>query len=196
MNDKTKWSIDKSHSEISFKIRHLMISNIKGSFKNYDASIYTTGTDFTNAEIDLWIDPASINTGDEKRDEHLRGADFFDVANHKQISFSSNTMQKKDAKNEFELWGDFTLKGITKHIKLDVYFAGIAKNAYGSEIAGFVLTGKLNRSDWGLVWNSAVETGTLLISEEVHITCEIELINLGSKGNILSLENETKSINS
>src|SRR5580765_4626288 len=96
MQQQTKWSIDPAHSEISFKVRHLMIAHTKGTFKTFDASIYTTAKDFTTAEIDFWVDAASINTGDLKRDEHLKGADFFDVANHKQITFTSSTIGKAD----------------------------------------------------------------------------------------------------
>lgn len=190
MDKKIKWSIDKIHSEISFKIRHLMIANVNGTFKNYDVSIYTTGNDFTSAEVDLWIDPSSINTNDEKRDEHLKGSDFLNASNHSQISFTSNTMQMKDAIDEYELWGDLTIKGITKHIKLDVEFGGIAKDPYGTEKAGFVVTGKINRSEWDLVWNPTLETGGFLVSDEIKICCELELVNLGSQDDTISLEKD------
>jgi len=95
MKNEIKWSIDQAHSEIAFKVRHLMIAHVKGSFKGFDASIYTTAKDFTTAIIDLWIDPSSITTGDVKRDEHLKGADFFDVKNHKEITFTSSTIEKR-----------------------------------------------------------------------------------------------------
>src|ERR1039457_6171407 len=125
MKNETKWSMDLAHSEVSFKVRHLMISNVKGTFKIFDASIYTNAKDFTTADIDLWIDAASISTGDVKRDEHLMSADFFDVKNHKQITFTSSTIGKADASGNHELWGELTMKGVTKNVKLNAQFGGI-----------------------------------------------------------------------
>jgi len=104
MSNEIKWSVDQSHSEIAFKIRHLMIVHVKGSFKIFDASIYTTGSDFTTAQIDLWIEAASITTGDKKRDQHLKAADFFDVQKQKEITFSSSTTKKADTSGNHALW--------------------------------------------------------------------------------------------
>jgi polyisoprenoid-binding protein YceI len=188
MKNSVKWSIDPAHSEIAFKVRHLMISNVKGSFKTFDASIYTTGKDFTTAEIDLWIDVSSISTGDEKRDEHLKGADFFDAAVHKQINFKSSTIAKAGPDGTHELWGELTMRGTTKNLKLLVEFGGITKDPWGKEKAGFTLTGKLNRSDWGLVWNTPMETGGFLVSEEVGISCEIELTNIQQTDLVMELD--------
>jgi polyisoprenoid-binding protein YceI len=176
---KTKWSIDQDHSEIGFNVKHLMIAHVKGVFKKFDASIYTNEKDFTTAEIDLWIDPSSISTNNEKRDEHLKSADFFDVENHKQISFTSSTIGEPDHEGNYELWGELTMIGVTKIIKLNLQFGGIAHDFYGNEKAGFTITGKINRNDWGLVWNSSVETTGLMVSEEVALVCEIELKNIG-----------------
>ena len=181
MANQTKWSIDKAHSDITFKVRHLMIAHVKGSFKIFDASIYTSGKDFTTAEIDIWIDASSITTGDSKRDEHLKSADFFDVENHKQIAFTSGDFEKANAEGKQELWGELTMKGITKKIKLTVEFGGIIIDPWGNEKAGFTLTGTINRNDWGLVWNSTMETGGLLVGETVKISCEVELTNAGKK---------------
>lgn len=175
----TKWSVDQAHCEIGFRVRHLMIANVKGTFKTFDASIYTTLKDFTTAEIDLWIDPSSIDTGDTKRDEHLKSADFFDVKEHKQITFTSSTIGKTDTKGNQELWGELTMRGITKNVKLDVQFGGIIKDPMGNEKAGFTISGKIKRSDWGLIWNATIETGGLMVSDEVMISCEVELINRG-----------------
>src|SRR5471030_2844902 len=122
MKKENKWSLDQKHSEIAFKVRHLMIAHVKGSFKTFDASVYTSGKDFTTAEIDLWIDTASISTGNTDRDEHLKGVDFFDVQHHKQITFTSNTIEKGDEEGNHDLWGELTMKGITKKIKLSVEF--------------------------------------------------------------------------
>jgi polyisoprenoid-binding protein YceI len=179
VSTQTKWSVDQAHCEIGFKIRHLMIANVKGTFKTFDASIYTTLKNFRTAEIDLWIDPSSIDTGDTKRDEHLKSADFFDVTKHKQITFTSSTIGKPDARGYQELWGELTMVGITKNVKLDVQFGGIIKDPQGNEKAGFTVSGKIKRSDWGLIWNATIEAGGMMVSDEVTISCEVELINKG-----------------
>jgi len=185
---KTKWSIDQAHSEITFKVRHLMITHVRGAFKVFDASIYTTAKDFTTLEIDLWIDATSISTGDENRDGHLKTADFFDVMNHKQITFLSNNIGNPDAEGNYELWGELTMKGITKNIKLNMQFGGIIMDPFGNEKAGFTVTGKINRNDWDLNWNAPLETGGLLVGEEVNISCEVELTNLGLTDLVMELE--------
>jgi polyisoprenoid-binding protein YceI len=173
---KVKWGIDPVHSEIAFKVKHLMITNVKGVFKEFEASIYTTGEDFMTAEIDFWMNPGSIDTGDTKRDEHLKSADFFDVENHKEITFTGNSYEQVDNDGSYELWGDLTIKGITKKIKLEVEFGGVMKDPWGNEKAGFTINGKINRKDWGLNWNAALETGGVLVSEEVRISCEVQLV--------------------
>ncbi len=188
VSTKTKWSMDQAHSEISFKVRHLMIAHVKGGFRKFDASIYTSGKDFTTAEIDLWIDVASINTGDEKRDEHLVSKDFFDVEHHKQISFVSRSIEKKDPDGNHDFWGEFTMMGVTKNIKLNILFGGIAIDPWGHEKAGFTISGKINRSDWGLTWNTTLETGGLMVSDEVDILCEVELLNIGQTDLNMQLE--------
>lgn len=181
MNNQIKWSIDEAHTAIGFKVRHLMITYVKGSFKTFAGSIYTTGRDFTTAEIDFWIDPASIDTGDSKRDEHLKSKDFFEVEKHKEITFNSSTIGKANHDGIHELWGELTMVGITKNVKLDVEFGGIVKDLRGNEKAGFTITGKIDRSDWGLVWNATIEAGGVLVSDEISILCEVELINIGFK---------------
>jgi polyisoprenoid-binding protein YceI len=176
MSTKSKWVIDPTHTEIGFKIKHLMISNVKGSFDTFEANVITTGDDFMTAEIDFFLDPASISTGNADRDAHLKGPDFFDVENHKQITFLANTYENVDNDGSYELWGDLTIKGITKKIKLDVEFGGVVKDPWGNEKAGFTINGKINRKDWGLTWNAAMEAGGVVVSEEVHINCEVELM--------------------
>ena len=176
MSTKTKWVIDPSHSEIAFKVKHLMITNVKGVFTDYNASIYTTGDDFITAEVDFWMNPESVTTNDEKRNGHLKSADFFDIANHKEITFISNTIEKVDGDGSYELWGDLTIKGISKKIKLDVEFGGVIKDPWGAEKAGFTINGKINRKDWGLIWNTALEAGGVLVGDTVNISCEIELL--------------------
>lgn len=173
---KTKWGIDPTHSEISFKVKHLMITNVKGIFKEFDASIYTTGEDFMTSEIDFWMNPASVETGVADRDAHLKSADFFDVENFKQIHFIGQSYEKVDEDGSYTLWGDLTIKDITRNIKLDVEFGGVMKDPWGNEKAGFSINGKLNRKDFGLVWNAALETGGVLVSDDVRISCEVELV--------------------
>jgi polyisoprenoid-binding protein YceI len=188
MENEIKWKIDQAHSEIGFKVRHLMIAHVKGTFKTFDASIFTIANDFTTAEIDLWIDASSITTGDAKRDEHLKSADFFDVKNHKQLTFTSSTIGKPDSNGNHELWGELTMRGITKNIKLNVQFGGILKDPWGNEKAGFEITGKINRSEWELIWNTPMEAGGLMVSDEVTISCEVELTNAGPKDSIMELD--------
>ena len=188
---KTKWLVDQAHSEISFKVRHLMISHVKGTFKTFDASIYTTGKDFRTAEVDLWIEVSSINTGDEKRDEHLKSPDFFDVKKFKQITFISSTIEKSDADGNHELWGELTMMGITQNIKLNLQLGGILNDPWGNERAGFTVTGKINRSNWGLTWNSPIESGGLMVSDEIAISCEVELTNIGQNDLTIQLEPNT-----
>lgn len=176
MATKEKWVIDPTHSEIEFKVKHLMVTNVKGKFKEFEASIYTTNDNFMSAEIDCFINAASVDTGNTDRDNHLRGADFFDVENHPQLSFQADTVENVDKDGSYELWGNLTIKGITKKIKLDVEFGGIVKDPWGNEKAAFSINGKINRKDWGLNWNAALETGGVLVSEEVKINAEIQLV--------------------
>ena len=172
---KTKWSIDPAHSEIAFKVKHLMITNVKGVFTEFDASIYTTGEDFMTAEIDCWINAASVDTRDEKRNAHLKSPDFFDVENFKEINFSGNSYEQVDNDGSYELYGDLTIKGIKKQVKLDVEFGGVMRDPWGNHKAAFTINGKINRKDWNLNWNTALEAGGVLVSDDVYISCEVQL---------------------
>lgn len=173
--------MDPAHSEIGFKVRHLMIAHVRGIFKTFDASIFTIGMDFRSSEVDLWIDASTINTGDVKRDRHLKSRDFFDVKKYRQITFTSSTIVKADEGGHHELWGELTMKGITHNVKLNVQFGGILNDPWGNERAGFSVTGNIKRSDWGLTWNSMTESNGLMVSDEVEISCEIELTKIGQK---------------
>ncbi len=193
MTKSTKWSIDPSHSTLEFKVRHLMISHVKGAFKVFDANIYTTDNDFTTAQIDLWVDASSIASGDLKRDEHLKSADFFDVQNHKQITFTSSQIGEANSKGERDLWGELTLKGITKSIKLNVVFGGLITDPWKNQRAGFTVNGVINRSEWGLAWSESIEKGGVMVGEEIIISAEVELI----KSNPADLKMElTSTLNS
>jgi polyisoprenoid-binding protein YceI len=168
------WKIDQSHSEIKFKVRHLVISTVTGQFNNFDASIETVNDDFTNAKIYFDADVNSINTKDEKRDAHLKSADFFDAENHPKLKFISKSFTKK-SDDEYEVTGDMTIRGITKEVKLNVLYNGTVTGMDGKPVAGFDISGKLNRQDFGLKWNIALETGGVLVSDEVKIEIFAEI---------------------
>jgi polyisoprenoid-binding protein YceI len=175
---KTTWAIDASHSEIGFKVKHLVVSNLRGTFGEYEASIYTTGDDFTNAAITFSLHTASINTRNEQRDAHLKAADFFDAERFNEISFVANGFEKLDKEGSYEMNGDLTIKGITHRIKLDVAFGGMVKDPWGNVKAVFAVTGKINRNDFGLSFNAVHETGGLLLSEDVWINCDLQLVKV------------------
>jgi polyisoprenoid-binding protein YceI len=174
-NTKQKWVIDPTHSDISFKVKHLMITYVRGSFQEFDASIYTTNDDFTTAEVDCWINTGSVTTNNADRDKHLVSGDFFDVDNFPQISFVANSYENIDGDGSYSLWGDITIKGISKKIKLAVEFGGIVKDPWGNEKAGFSIHGSINRKDFGLEWNTAIEAGNVLLGDDVSISAEIQL---------------------
>lgn len=170
---KTKWVLDPAHSELTFKVKHMMIANVKGEFINF--SVEVDGDDILKSTLSVSVDASSINTNNTDRDNHLKSADFFDVENHKELSFKSNSFKQKDD-DEYELKGLLTIKGISKEVALDVEFGGINKDPWGNEKAGFSVEGKINRKDWGLNWNAALETGGVLVSEEVKIFGEIQFV--------------------
>ena len=172
---RTKWTLDPSHSEIGFKVKHLMVTNVRGVFKEYNGTIYTKGEDFSGADIELSITTGSISTGDTNRDNHLRSPDFFDAVNFKGIKFKGNSLERVKV-GEYILHGDLTIKDISRRIKLDVEFNGIAKDPYNNTKAGFEITGKINRKDFGLTWNAVLETGGVMVSDEVTIKCDVQLI--------------------
>jgi polyisoprenoid-binding protein YceI len=171
-----KWVVDPTHSEIQFKIKHLMITNVTGSFNIFNVNAETEDEDFTKAKISFTADTASVSTGNEQRDGHLTSADFFDAEKFPQIKFTATKYENVDNDGSYELYGDLTIKEVTKAIKLSVEFGGIAKDPWGNTKAGFTISGKINRKDFGLTWNAATETGGVLVSEEVRINCEIQLI--------------------
>jgi polyisoprenoid-binding protein YceI len=172
---KTKWNIDAAHSEIGFRVKHLMIANVRGTFREYYADIFTTDDDFMTAGIDFRMKTASITTGDDKRDAHLKSADFFDVENFSELRFIAASCDRVNSDGNYKLYGDLTIKGITRRIELDVEFGGFMKDPWGNQKAVFSINGKIKRTDWGLNWNAALETGGLLVSEDVWINCEIQL---------------------
>ncbi len=171
----TKWSLDPTHSEIGFKVKHLMFTNVSGSFKTFTASAETAGDDFSDAKIEFSAEVESISTNNEQRDQHLKSADFFDAASFPTMSFTaSNFTVKSDG--EYDLSGNLTMHGVTHPVKLVAEFGGIVKDPWGNIKAGFSLNGKINRKDFGLHWNAALETGGVMVSEEVKIHAEIQLV--------------------
>lgn len=173
----TKWALDAAHSELGFKIKHLMISSVSGRFNSFDVTADTGADDFSNSNISATIDVASIFTNNEQRDGHLRTGDFFEIEKYPNISFKSTSV-KKDG-DDLEITGDLTMKDVTKPVSLKVEFSGITKDPYGNVKAGFSFAGKLNRKDWGINFNAALETGGVMLGEEVKYEGEIQLVKQG-----------------
>jgi len=170
----TKWVFDASHSELSFKVKHLMVTNVKGDFRKFNVEM--NGAEVEGAKVKVTVDADSIDMGGEpNREGHLRAPDFFDVANHKEIVFESTSFKRISGEN-FSLVGNLTIKGISKEVKLEVEFLGMLKDPWGNQKAAFSVTGKVKRSEWGLNWNAALETGGVLVSDEVRIFAEIQLL--------------------
>lgn len=172
---KTIWNLDATHSEVGFKVKHMMITNVSGSFGKFDVTVQTEGDDFRTANIDFSAELDSISTGNGDRDNHLKSGDFFDTAKYPRLGFRSTKLVKKED-GSFTLHGDLTIRDVTKPVKLDVEFGGIAKDPWGNEKSGFTITGKINRTDFNLNWNAALETGGVLVSEEVKLYAEVQLI--------------------
>jgi len=172
---KTKWTLDPTHSEVLFKVKHLMITNVKGEFRKFEATYNGEGNGFDPSSIIAEIDTTSIFTNNEDRDNHLKSGDFFDSESFPKLTFKGRSM-KKTGGEEYKITGDLTIKGITKELVLDTEFGGIATDPRGNKKAGFSLSGKLNRKDWGLTWNQALESGGVLVSDEVKISAELQFV--------------------
>lgn len=170
----TKWTIDPTHSEVGFKVKHMMFTNVSGQFDTYDATITTEDFDFTTSKIEFSADINSINTGNSDRDNHLKSADFFDAEKNPKLTFVSSSLVKKG--DDHELTGELTINGITKTVKLETEVSGLLKDPWGNTKVGLNATGKINRTDFGLTWNSALETGGVLVSEEVKLNIELQFL--------------------
>jgi len=171
----TKWAIDPAHSEISFKVKHLMITNVKGEFKSFEGEVSSNGNEFIGDSIKFTLKADSIFTNAADRDTHLKSPDFFDVENFKELTFTGASLQKVDDEN-FKLTGVLTMKGISNNVTLDVEFGGVNKDPWGNEKAGFSISTKINRKDWGLNWNAALEAGGVLVGEEVKISGDLQFV--------------------
>lgn len=169
----TKWAIDPTHSEIGFKVKHLMISNVKGNFTAFEGAI--DGEDFATAPINVKIEAGSITTHNADRDNHLKSADFFDTENFGTISFESKSIKKVDDE-EYKLSGVLTIKDVSKEVTLDVEYGGTNTDPWGNEKLAFEINGKINRKEWGLNWNAALETGGILVGEDVKLHAEVQFV--------------------
>jgi polyisoprenoid-binding protein YceI len=167
----TTWTIDKAHSKIGFNVTHMAVSEVEGNFKDFDGSLVTKAADFNGAEVNFTAKTASIDTDIEKRDNHLKSPDFFDAEKYPEISFKGNLVKQG---GKYKLKGDLTMHGVTKPVEFDVTYGGTINTGKG-EKAGFKISGKLNRQDYGLTWNNKVPTGELVVGDEVEIIGKIEL---------------------
>ena len=169
------WTIDTAHSEIGFKVKHLVISTVSGKFTSFEGTLEGEPTDLVNAKIRFSADVDSINTGVEQRDGHLKSPDFFDAASFPRLSFVSTKIEA-DGGDEYTVTGDLTIKGVTKSIKLKVEYGGTQTSLYGQTVAGFEITTKINRQDYGLTWSAVTEAGGIVVADEVKFIANVELI--------------------
>jgi polyisoprenoid-binding protein YceI len=172
---KTKWKLDPAHSEVTFKVKHMMITNVSGTFNEFNVETTTENDDFTKADVTFTAKTASVDTKSEQRDTHLRSADFFDAEKYPEIKFKP-TRYEKISDDELKIQGDLTIRGITKNIALNAEFGGVKKDPWGQTKAGFTIDGKINRRDWGLNWNAVLEAGGVMVSEDVKVHGEIQLV--------------------
>lgn len=170
------WKIDPSHSEIQFKVKHLMISTVTGDFKDFDSTVECEGAtdDFTASKVTFSAKTASINTNNEGRDGHLKSADFFDSEQYPELAFVSTSLDLSGG--EVVLKGDLTIKGTTKPVKLTGDFGGIIVDPYGQTKAGFEVSGKINRQDFGLTWSAVTEAGGVVVSDDVKLIINAQFV--------------------
>jgi len=167
--------IDSAHTKIQFKVKHLMISNVMGSFKEFEGNASMIENDFSTTKVNVTIKTASIDTEAPDRDAHLKSPDFFDAEKYPEIVFEGTGMTLKDEDN-YELKGNLTIKNITKQITLSVEYGGLMNDPWGNKKAGFSVTGEINRKDWGMEWNAALEAGGVLVGDKVKILCDVEFL--------------------
>ncbi len=168
----TKWVLDPTHSEVQFKVKHLVISTVSGFFKSFEGSLTTDNDNFENAEIDFSLDVNSIDTNQEQRDGHLKSPEFFDAEKYPKISFKSTSFTKNG--DDYKLQGNLTIKDITKPVTLDVELGGSATDFYGNTKAGFEITGKINRKEFGLTWDGVTEAGAIVVGEDIKLHINVQ----------------------
>ena len=176
----TTWTIDPAHAEIGFAVRHLMIATVRGRFGAVSGTVTVDEENPHNSKVEVTVDVNSIDTRQEMRDNHLRSADFFDVENHPTMHFLSKRIEG-DVHGEFRVVGDLTIRGVTREAALTASLEGRTRDPWGNERAGFSATGKINRRDFGLNWNQALETGGVMVGDEVKLTIDVELVHQAAK---------------
>jgi polyisoprenoid-binding protein YceI len=167
------WNVDPSHSSVSFSVRHLMITKVRGSFRTFSGTV-TIASDPLASTVDATVDMASVDTGDENRDGHLRTGDFFDVEHHPTMALRTAAIRQNGS--NFVLDADLTIKGVTKRVAFNLEFEGSSKDPWGNTKAAFTASAEINRKDWGLEYNAVLETGGVLIGEQVQITLDIQVV--------------------
>lgn len=168
----TKWNLDNAHSEVQFKVKHLMITNVTGTLKTVEGAVDTEDENFAKAKVYFKADLSSIDTGNDQRDGHLKSPDFFDVEKFPELTFEADNFNASSGKVK----GVLTIKGVSKPVELDVEYMGTNKDPWGNQKAGFSISGKINRTDWGLTWNANLETGGVLVSEDVKLIAEVQFL--------------------
>ena len=171
----TKWGLDRSHSYVNFSVSHMVISDVTGTFNDFETTVESISDDFSDAKIHVSIKAKSIDTGNEGRDKHLASADFFNAEKDSIVSFKSTKIEKVSA-GKYKIYGDLTMRGVTKQVVLDAQYKGKAKNPWGKTIAAFKANTTVNRKEWGLNWNKALEAGGVLVGENVDITIAVQLV--------------------
>ncbi len=173
--ESTKWTVDTTHSEIGFKVKHMMFTNVSGKFEDFEAKIESENEDFEGAKFYFTAKSASVNTGNADRDKHLVSPDFFDADSFPEVKFESSSFTKQ-SNGEYLLKGTLSLHGQSKTVELNTEFGGLMQDPWGNTKAAFSLTGKINRKDFGLNWNAALETGGVLVSDEVRFAIELQFV--------------------
>lgn len=175
MSNLATWALDPTHSEAQFKVKHLVISTVTGTFKSFEGSFESDSEDFEGAAISFSLDTNSIDTNQEQRDGHLKSGDFFDVENYPKITFKSTSFTKKKG-DDYKLVGDLTIKDVTKSVELEVELGGIAVDPYGNIKAGFEVSGKINRKDFGLTWSAITEAGAVVVGEDIKLQFNVQFV--------------------
>lgn len=171
------WTLDPNHSEVLFKVKHLVISSVSGKFKAFEGTVESDKDDFTDAKIKFSAQINTIDTGNDQRDGHLKSPDFFDAASHPQLTFESTGIKKSGS--DFVVSGNLTIRGVSKPVELKAEFGGTQKDFYGNTVAGFEIEGKINRREYGLEWSAVTETGGIVVSDDVKLQVNAELIKKG-----------------
>lgn len=178
MEQTTKWVFDPSHSRIGFSVRHFGITETEGLFKKFEGNITSNKEDFSDLQVELQIDTASVDTNDNQRDTHLKSTDFFEAEKFPLMKFKNSKIEVV-SKDNYKMYGELTIKGVSKPVILDLEYAGIVpKDPFGNVKAGFLISGKINRKDWGITWNAALDHGGVAVSETVKISCPIQLLKV------------------